>query len=1655
MSPLSRLESPHRHSRAKRALLSVGLLAFSSMAATAQLNWISADVGTPAFKGSVTDNGNGTFTMQGGGNDIWGNASNFHFYYAWASGQQWDTSVQIQSFSGPDTWSKVELMVSWSDPILGPQGADPFIAVMGTQPSSVIPPDGTAGGQNVFGVDQFRSVRAGAADWLQVGASPVPNYPNAWMKLHRNGSIFSVYYSTDGVTWTDYLDIDTSKTTVVGGGGTTFGTAWPDLVAVGVAITAHNDTWVDPGTGLAAGSTATIAHLTATFPPVQPPTTLTPVVQVQNATAIAGGEATFSFTTTNNATPPVVLPTYQWYKNNTLLAGATGTALTWLATTADNGAHVYCTASIPAPYNTTIASLNSATGTLSVASGTIYTNGLKTEFWANTTATTTDVEAGNVPPASRIIKRPDFDDPGGYGNNYDSRVSGFFIPPTTDHYVFFLSSDDNSDLYLSTDSDPAHKTLIAQQTGWDNMDSWFSGNGGSGVPAQKRSDQFSPDNGVTVPGAGGYSLTAGNLYYIEAVHHQGGGGDSLGVTYQTMSQMNDLSWSIVFTNGVPSLLQTTNHNIALISYPATTLTWVTQPTNTTVAQGLSGSFYASTASDSEFVRSYQWYRGGAPIAGATSSSLLVQNLTTTDNGAQFFVVASTALGELSITSSVATLTVSSPVVERGWAKVEYWYSFNNKTTVTNGTAPAPDYTISSPAFEAASTSGTAGNNYVNRLSALFYPPTTGNYVFFINTDDAGDLFVSTDSTAANKQLVAQEAQWSNPWQWLNDVGSTTTVAPQKRSDQWSPDGGVTVPYASGIHMVAGQPYYIELVHQDTGGGNNAEATFKLVTDPDPANGTHSKLTGNLISMNVPRAFTMAFSQQPANASVPFGGNASFTAQGATDSQVAVGSTGDPRPLWTNFVVYQWTKNGTAIPGATGSSYAFGPVSPLDNGAQFACQIRSLGYVNNSLVDIWSNSVPATLNVTGQAVYEPGFALYKFWALNPGRAAVENLQAGDPTFVMGAPAYEADRNNFADNFTDAMFGYFVPAQTGSYIFFNNSDDDSDLFLSTDSSAGNARLIAQETAYASPLAWGASGGTLTQVRSDTFVDPATGTTPYASGIPLVAGTKYYMAQIHHEGGGGNQMAVTCMLTTDPAPASGSESILRGSLIGAYVPACSYVAFTNQPQSLTVNNYQPATFTAGGVTDSRTSIDNEYSPFTGTNTFLLYQWFRNGVAIAGASASQYVLSSPLPSDNGANFMCQMRALGLADGSGNAVWSNSVTATLSIITNAPHLLYSSFYMNSNWIPVLGVPENDITLVFDSPMDPVLLSQISTYTLGGGLTISSVTVSSNDFRRVTLAVSGTPTFPLSVTVNSSLAGVGGGLRLANTTVLVVQAPLVCLDIGVAGIDPAYPGRMYMAGPNDYTIACEGSDIWNNADGFNFTYEIKTNDFDVVVRQKDITHTSNWAKGGLMVRETLDAGSRNWNIINDPLSSDGIPAPDGSGNGANAIECNARISLNGATATWAFTNGVPAYPNAWVRLTRKGSLLSAYWSQDGVNWTLGGTNNPALVGDMTALPAAVYVGICTTAHNNDPYGTPADQLKYLNVVDYANYNSSYVPAIVLTATRSGGNILITWTPPTGHLVSSPVANAPAASWQAVAGGTGGSATVPLSGGAQFFRVVNP
>jgi hypothetical protein len=102
-----------------------------------------------------------------------------------------------------------------------------------------------------------------------------------------------------------------------------------------------------------------------------------------------------------------------------------------------------------------------------------------------------------------------------YGNIYGSRVSGLLCPPQTGVYSFRIAGDDYAELWLSTDSDPENKELIASVPGWSKKDEW---------------DKYPEQYSMNVVGE--IFLIAGKTYYLEALHKEGWGGDHLVVQWE-------------------------------------------------------------------------------------------------------------------------------------------------------------------------------------------------------------------------------------------------------------------------------------------------------------------------------------------------------------------------------------------------------------------------------------------------------------------------------------------------------------------------------------------------------------------------------------------------------------------------------------------------------------------------------------------------------------------------------------------------------------------------------------------------------------------------------------------------------------------------------------------------------------------------------------------------------------------------------------------------------------------------------------------------------------------------------------------------------------------------------------------------------------------
>ncbi len=123
----------------------------------------------------------------------------------------------------------------------------------------------------------------------------------------------------------------------------------------------------------------------------------------------------------------------------------------------------------------------------------------------------------------------------------------------------------------------------------------------------------------------------------------------------------------------------------------------------------------------------------------------------------------------------------------------------NGVFVAPANLPANATPTTSQLMSILETPSNTSDYYTHRVRGFLHPPQTGNYQFWLATDDDGELWLSTTTLPANKVRIAYiQGNWASPREWT------------KHATQQS----VTIP------LVAGQKYYIEVLQSEGGGGDN-------------------------------------------------------------------------------------------------------------------------------------------------------------------------------------------------------------------------------------------------------------------------------------------------------------------------------------------------------------------------------------------------------------------------------------------------------------------------------------------------------------------------------------------------------------------------------------------------------------------------------------------------------------------------------------------------------------------------------------------------------------------------------------------------------------------------------------------------------------------
>ncbi len=160
-----------------------------------------------------------------------------------------------------------------------------------------------------------------------------------------------------------------------------------------------------------------------------------------------------------------------------------------------------------------------------------------------------------------------------------------------------------------------------------------------------------------------------------------------------------------------------------------------------------------------------------------------------------------------------------------------------------------------------------------------------------------------------------------------------------------------------------------------------------------------------------------------------------------------------------------------------------------------------------------------------------------------------------------------------------------------------------------------------------------------------------------------------------------------------------------------------------------------------------------------------------------------------------------------------------------------------------------------------------------------------------------------------------------------------------------YPTGFTDKGGNAFTVVSTGTDIWNNTDEFRFAYKSLSGNGSITAKVDSLTRSDGWSKAGVMIRESLEPGSKH---------AMAVITPD------NGASFQYRNATGGASANLDAAGFKAPY---WLRLTRTGNSLKAERSADGKTWTQIGTDQ------NIQMVANVYIGLCVTSHNPSAYST--------------------------------------------------------------------------------------
>lgn len=308
--------------------------------------------------------------------------------------------------------------------------------------------------------------------------------------------------------------------------------------------------------------------------------------------------------------------------------------------------------------------------------------------------------------------------PSNSADNYGERLRGYICAPYTGGYTFWIASDDDSELWLSNSTSPNGKTRIAYLNGAVGSRNWDAN-------ASQKSNVI--------------NLTAGQQYYVEVLHKEGGGDDYLAVGWQMPTG--------AYERPIPG--------IRLLPYTvvnANPVVSITAPTNNATYIATSNITFTANATDSDGSISKVEFYNGTSLIGTAPASPYTISWNNVSAGTYTITAKATDNQNATSTSTAITVNVSplrtpeNPASTTAGLTYKYYEGptwsvlpdFTSLTPVKSGISPAFDISIRN-----------RNDNYGISFTGFINVPTDGIYTFYTNSDDGSKLFIGSTEIVNN------------------------------------------------------------------------------------------------------------------------------------------------------------------------------------------------------------------------------------------------------------------------------------------------------------------------------------------------------------------------------------------------------------------------------------------------------------------------------------------------------------------------------------------------------------------------------------------------------------------------------------------------------------------------------------------------------------------------------------------------------------------------------------------------------------------------------------------------------------------------------------------------------------------------------------------